>query len=224
MSDMNLVDRRRLLQAMAFGACGMSISGWLPAFAEQLATDPRRRRHCVLLWMAGGPSQMDTWDMKPGHENGGEFKEIATNVPGVRFSEHLPKLAQHADKLAIIRSLETKEGDHERGTYLMRPGRRPMSVVDYPSVGAAPAKQIAAENDSIPGYVSISPTRGLGRGGFGPGFLGPKYAPLVVAGGGQGAPTKGTLASAMGGGYAQLTVDSIKPPAGVSNDQATHRL
>ena len=131
-----------MLHAMACGACGMSVSGWLPALAEQLADDPRRRRHCILLWMAGGPSQTDTWDMKPGHENGGEFKEIATKVPGVRFSEHLPKLAQHADKLAIIRSLETKEGDHERGTYLMRTGRRPMSVLDYPSVGAALAKQI----------------------------------------------------------------------------------
>lgn len=221
MSSMNLVDRRRLLQAVTFGACGLSVSGWLPALANQLATDPRRRRHCVLLWMSGGPSQLDTWDLKPNHENGGEFKEIATNVPGVRFSEHLPKLAQHADKLAIIRSLETKEGDHERGTYLMRTGRRPMSVVDYPSVGAALAKQIAAENDSIPGYVSISPTRGLGRGGFGPGFLGPKYAPLVVAG------NQGMAAGKPAGGataYPELTVDAIKPPNGVSAEQASHRL
>jgi hypothetical protein len=221
MSDMNLVDRRRMLQAMALGACGMSVSGWLPAFAEQLATDPRRRRHCILLWMAGGPSQMDTWDMKPGHENGGEFKEIATNVPGVRFSEHMPKLAQHADKLAIIRSLETKEGDHERGTYLMRTGRRPMSVVDYPSVGAALAKQIAEANDSLPGYVSIAPTRGLGRGGFGAGFLGPKYAPLVVAGGNGMVSAKPAAGAS---GYPELTVDAIKPPSGVSDDQAGHRL
>src|SRR3954453_23672616 len=119
MSDMNLVDRRRMLQAMALGACGMSVSGWLPAFAEQLATDPRRRRHCILLWMAGGPSQMDTWDLKRGHENGRAFKEIGDKGPGGRLSEHMPNLAQHADKLGIIRSLETKEGDHERGTYLM---------------------------------------------------------------------------------------------------------
>ena len=108
MSHLNLIDRRRLLHAMACGACGVSVSGWMPALAQQIATDPRRRRHCILLWMAGGPSQTDTFDMKPGHENGGEFKEIATNVPGVQFSEHLPKLAQHADKLAIIRSLNTK--------------------------------------------------------------------------------------------------------------------
>lgn len=202
----------------------MSVSGWLPALAAQLAEDPRRRRHCILLWMAGGPSQMDTWDMKPGHENGGEFKEIATKAPGVRFSEHFPKLAQHADKLAIIRSLQTKEGDHERGTYLMRTGRRPMSVVDYPSVGAALAKQLAATEDALPGYVSIAPSRGLGRGGFGPGFLGPKYAPLVVAGGNQMPGGKPAAGSASTASYAQLTVDSIKPPKGVSAEQAGRRL
>lgn len=220
MADINRMDRRRLLQAMACGACGISVSGWLPALAAQLAEDPRRRRHCILLWMAGGPSQMDTWDMKPGHENGGEFKEIATKVPGVRFSEHLPLLAKQADKLAIIRSLETKEGDHERGTYLMRTGRRPMSVIDYPSVGAALAKQLAEEDEALPPYVSISPSLGLGRGGFGPGFLGPKYAPLVVAGGNQMAGGK----AATGAGFAELTVDSIKPPKGVSTEQAGQRL
>ena len=157
-----------------------SVSGWLPALAQELAADPRRRRHCILLWMAGGPSQTDTWDMKPGHENGGEFKEIATNVPGVRFSEHLPRLAQHADKLAIIRSLKTKEGDHERGSYLMRTGQRPMSVINYPSVAAALAKELARADDSLPPYISVGPNRGPGQGGFGPGFLGPKFAPLVV--------------------------------------------
>ena len=172
---------------MACGVCGMSVSGWLPALAEQIAADPRRRRHCILLWMAGGPSQMDTFDMKPGHENGGEFKEIATNVPGVRFSEHLPKLAQHADKLAIIRSLSTKEGDHERGSYLMRTGQRPMGAVNYPSVGAALAKALADPNDSLPPYVSVAPNRSFGRDGNGPGFLGPKFSPLVVGGNNMGA-------------------------------------
>jgi len=122
------IDRRRMLRAMACGACGVSVSGWLPTLAAAMAADPRRRRHCILLWMAGGPSQTDTFDMKPNHANGGEFKEIATNVAGVRFSEHLPRLAQQADKLAIIRSLTTKEGDHERGSYLMRTGQRPSSA------------------------------------------------------------------------------------------------
>jgi hypothetical protein len=189
--------------------------------AQELAADPRRRRHCILLWMAGGPSQTDTFDMKPGHENGGEFKEIATNVPGVRFSEHLPQLAKHADKLAIVRSLNTKEGDHERGSYLMRTGQRPMSVINYPSVGASLAKHMALAEDSLPPYVSIAPSRGPGQGGFGPGFLGPKFAPLVVSGGnGMSAPA----ANADEGSYANLKVDSIKPPAGIEASQAERRL
>jgi hypothetical protein len=123
MAILDLIDRRRWLHAMACGACGASMSGWLPALAQELAADPRRRRHCILLWMAGGPSQTDTFDMKPGHENGGEFKEIATKVPGVRFSEHLPRLAEHADKLAIIRSLNTKEGDWFLGSEIRALGR-----------------------------------------------------------------------------------------------------
>jgi hypothetical protein len=194
--------------------------------AQELAGDPRRRRHCILLWMAGGPSQTDTFDMKPGHENGGEFKEIATNVPGVRFSEHLPQLATHADKLAIIRSLNTKEGDHERGSYLMRTGQRPMSAINYPSVGAALAKHMALSEDSLPPYVSIAPSRGPGQGGFGPGFLGPRFAPLVVSGGnGMSAPAAGAAAANAGdGGYANLKVDSIKPPTGIESSQAERRL
>jgi hypothetical protein len=196
------------------------MSGWLPAFAQQIAADPRRRRHCILLWMAGGPSQTDTFDMKPGHENGGEFKEIATNVPGVRFSEHLPRLAQQADKLAIIRSLRTKEGDHERGAYLMRTGQPPMSEINYPSVAAAVAKELGQADDSLPPYISVGPNRGPGQGGFGPGFLGPKFAPLMVAGGNMYAPAP----AAGSDGYAELKVDAIKPAPGVTPSQAERRL
>jgi hypothetical protein len=141
-------------------------------------------------------------------------------VPGVRFSEHLPKLAKHADKLAIIRSLNTTEGDHERGSYLMRTGQRPMGAVNYPSVGAALAKALTDTNVSLPSYVSVAPNRSFGRDGNGPGFLGPKYAPLVVGANNMGAGA--TLAS--GEGFAELKVDAIKPPEGVSADQAKKRL
>ncbi len=221
MVNLNLIDRRRWLKSLGGCACGVSVSGWLPALAEQIASDPRRRRHCILLWMAGGPSQMDTFDMKPGHENGGEFKETSTNVPGVRFSEHLPQLAEHADKLAIIRSLSTKEGDHERGAYLMRTGQRPMSAIDYPSVAAALGKELALADDSLPPYISVAPYRGPGRGGFGPGFLGPKFAPLVVDSFGMSALTRDISS---GSAYAELKVDAIKPPQGISADQSERRL
>jgi hypothetical protein len=214
MSSWTTINRRRALQALAWSAGGVSVSGWLPALAQQLAADPRRRRHCILLWMSGGPTQTDTFDMKPGHENGGEFKEIATNAPGVRFSEHLPKLAKHADKLAIIRSLNTKEGDHERGTYLMRTGQRPMSVIDYPSVAASLGKELADGGASLPPYVGVASGMGLSSSGYGAGFLGPKYAPLTVAGSGGGGNA----------GFAELKVDAIAPPAGIAVPQVERRL
>lgn len=192
----------QLAGTLGLGAFGVTSSAWFPAFANQLSADPQRRRHCILLWMAGGASQTDTFDMKPGHRNGGEFKEIETNVPGLRFSEHLPGLATQADKLAIIRSLSTKEGDHGRGTYLMRTGHQPMGPIRYPSIGATLSKELGHDTDSLPNYVAIAPFRAINQGAFGPGFLGPRFAPLSV-GESSGAPV------AAGGGFAELRVDDI---------------
>ena len=214
---MTPIDRRRCLQSLGLGALGMSASGWLPALANQLATDPSRRRHCILLWMAGGPSQTDTFDMKPNHENGGEFKEIATNVPGLRFSEHLPQLAQQADQLAVIRGLSTKEGDHGRGTYLMRTGRVPLGMDKYPALGAALAKQLSSAELNLPPYVSVSPFRAFNNEAFGSGFLGPQFSPLIVG-------ENGAAAQAAADEYAKLNVDSLKPPESVSDFQMQHRL
>src|SRR3954465_3027306 len=124
------IDRRRCLRRLAgLGVLGFGASGWLPALAAAAADDPRRRRHCILLWMSGGPSQIDTFDLKPGHENGGPGKEIQTAVPGIRISEHLPRLAQRMKDMTLIRSMSTKEGDHSRGTYLMRTGYLPQGPV-----------------------------------------------------------------------------------------------
>ena len=74
----------------------------------------KKNKSCILLWMNGGPSQMDTFDLKPGHANGGTFKEIATKVPGIRISEHLPQIARHVERMALVRSMSTKEADHGR--------------------------------------------------------------------------------------------------------------
>src|SRR5262249_56855727 len=89
--------RRDWLRLSTAGFAGGSMSGWLSGLADGAAAHPNRRRSCILLWMNGGPSQMDTFDLKPGHKNGGPFKEIGTAVPGLRISEHLPRLARHAD-------------------------------------------------------------------------------------------------------------------------------
>ena len=106
-----LLSRRDMMTLSAAGAVTFSCSGWLEALADQTANNPQRRRSCILLWMNGGPSQMDTFDLKPGHANGGPFQEIPTSVPGVRISEHLPKIARNMQDIALIRSMSTPQGD-----------------------------------------------------------------------------------------------------------------
>src|ERR1700675_3927679 len=82
------------LTLSAAGVGGFPVSCWLGNMAARAAGDPQRRRSCILLWMSGGPSQMDTFDLKPGHDNGGPYKAIETAVPALRISEHLPRLAR----------------------------------------------------------------------------------------------------------------------------------
>src|SRR5271166_4975852 len=86
------LDRREWLRMSAAGLAAYSSSGWIEALAADVAGDPARRRSCILLWMSGGPSQLDTFDPKPDHANGGPFKPIATSAPGIQISEHLPKI------------------------------------------------------------------------------------------------------------------------------------
>src|SRR6266498_689617 len=124
-SHLPQLSRRDWLKLSAAGVVGFSMSGWLERLSADTAKDPQRKRSCILLWMNGGPSQMDTFDLKPGHANGGPFKEIDTKVEGIKISEHLPKVAKHTDKMAIIRSMSTKEADHGRATYQMRTGHVP---------------------------------------------------------------------------------------------------
>jgi hypothetical protein len=178
--------RRDWLRLSVAGVAGASMSGWLDRLAAATANDPQRKRACILLWMSGGPSQMDTFDLKPGHNNGGPYKEIDTCVPGFKIGEHLPKLAKHADKMAIVRSMKTKEADHGRATYLMRTGRVPGGPVQYPPLGSFLAKEMEQPTSELPSFVSISPFRGLNAAAFTPGFLGPQYAPLIVGEGGGG--------------------------------------
>src|SRR5262245_40743768 len=211
--------RRQWLQAASLSFLGASASGWFPLLAKDLAADPKRRRHCILLWMTGGPSQTDTFDMKPGHANGGEFKEVATKAPGLRFSEHLPKLGEMAERLAVVRSLSTKEGDHGRGTYVVRTGQKPQGPVQYPAIGSSLSKALANEDDTVPHYVSITPYRAFNQAAFSPGFLGPRYAPLTV---GATDGLRAAQAPQASGGYAELKVDDLTP--GVERSQFTGRV
>jgi len=121
---------------------GGSMCRWFPALADEAAANPQRRRSCILLWMSGGPSQLDTFDPKPGHANGGEFKPIDTSVPGIQICEHLPKLAQRMEDIALIRSMSTKEGDHTRATYLAHTGYLPQGAIKYPTLGSLFSKEL----------------------------------------------------------------------------------
>ncbi len=213
--------RRQFLQAFSGSVLGLSASGFLPALAEQASQSPQRRRQCIVLWMTGGPSQLDTFDPKPGHANGGEFKAIETKVPGLRVSEHLPKLAAQADRLAIVRGMSTKEGDHGRGTYLLHTGHQPMGPVRYPSIGASLAHELGGKDSEVPHYLSIAPYRAFSPAAFGSGFLGPKFAPLTVAAQDNIQPVADPAAALT---YADLRVDDLALPNGVQASQQSGRL
>jgi hypothetical protein len=211
------LSRRDWLRLSAAGALGASASGWLETLAAHAAALPPRKKHCILLWMAGGPSQMDTFDLKPGHANGGPAKEIATAVPGIRISESLPGVAKHMKRMAIVRSMSTKEADHARATYLMRTGRAPGGPIQYPTLGALVSKELQRDDLPLPGFVSIAPQRLLAAAAFGPGFLGPRHAPLVVAENGAARGTVDNVGRA-------LQVDDTSLPGEVTTSRADDRL
>jgi hypothetical protein len=131
--------------------------------------------------MGGGPATIDLWDLKPGTTNGGEFKPIKTVAAGVEICEHLPTVAKQMKHLSIIRSLETTEGDHMRGTVLMNTGRSPNPLTQFPHIGSVTAQQLAAKDLALPAFVSIGGTASR----IGPGFLGMTYAPFTVQNPGQ---------------------------------------
>lgn len=136
----------------------------------------KRHKSAILLWMGGGPSTIDLWDLKPGSPTGGPFKPINTNADGIQICEHLPMIAKNMDKLSIVRSMSTREADHTRGRYYMHTGYVPSPTVDYPSYGSVISHELI---DQMP-ELEIPPFVSVGGGSVGPGFLGMSYAPFVV--------------------------------------------
>src|SRR5688500_20361503 len=123
-------DRRDFVRFSLAGALGVSFSGWLPRLARAAeGKAAAKSKACILLWMNGGPSQTDTFDLKPGHANGGPYTEIQTAAPGVRISQHLPGVARQIKDLAIIRSLTTTAGVHGLAKQLMDTRYEPTQAV-----------------------------------------------------------------------------------------------
>jgi hypothetical protein len=131
-----------------------------------------RAKRCIVLWMSGGPSQMDTFDPKPGEDTGGPTKAIETAARGVKISATLPEIARRMKRLSIVRSVTSKEGDHLRGTYFLHTGYPLVEGFGRPALGAMISKE--TPDAKIPKYVS------LGAAGFGPAYLGATHAPFSV--------------------------------------------
>ena len=164
--------RRDFLLRSAGVTASLGLTEWLSL--SSLFASESKPRSCIVLWMAGGPSQLDTWDPKPESRNGGEFGAIETAVSGIRVSEHLPKLASEMKELAVIRSMTSREGNHQRARYLVHTGYTPQGPTTHPSLGALAASRLAEKEPELPPFISINgPSAG-------PGILGVNYAPFVV--------------------------------------------
>jgi hypothetical protein len=166
--------RRDLLRLAATGVATASTSGWFGLLADRAAraaSQGTKHKSCILLWMQGGPAQSHTFDLKPG----GEYKPVSTSVPGIQISEYLPKIAKQMQNLALLRSMKTGDGNHRTATYLMHTGFRQGSGggLVHPSLGAIVANELGRPGFELPNYVAVG-------NGIGPGYLGPKFAPLVV--------------------------------------------
>lgn len=171
------LSRRALLKGTLGTAAGGVVMNWggLTDTAAYAETAKKQQKHCILLWMNGGASQFETFDMKVGRPTGGLFRPINTNLPGVEVCELMPKIAQQMDKLAIIRSMRTSEVDHPGGIYLMHTGYRPSANVRFPEVGSIVAKYKGREASDLPNFIKVS-----SQGDAGAGFLGPKYHPFAI--------------------------------------------
>jgi hypothetical protein len=142
----------------------------------------KQQKRVILLWLAGGASQLETWDPKPGTATGGPFRAIPTNVPGVHISELMPEMAKRMQHTCLIRSLNTKDGDHGGGAKLMMRGRRDEASLRYPDLGAVLAKELGRADSAVPDYVSFYfATEGRDFAPGAAGFLGARYAPMELS-------------------------------------------
>jgi uncharacterized protein (DUF1501 family) len=169
-----LATRRQFLGSGVVGALGLALS---PAMQRLLAAQGpgRRAKACILVWLNGGPSHIDTFDPKPGAPTGGPFKAIDTSVPGLRLCEHFPKLARQAKHLAVLRSLTSPEADHDRAVSYLHTGNRPQDTVDYPALGSVVAAEWGPQAGDLPPFITIHGNAAAA------GFLGIEHAPHAIA-------------------------------------------
>jgi hypothetical protein len=170
-------NRRAFLKATLATASGLAVPNWGGLFNSRTIAQEARRsnKRCILLWMNGGASQIDTFDMKPGRPTGGPFRPVQTNVNGVQICEYLPLMARQIDKLAIIRSMKTQSPDHPDGIYHMHTCYKQSERMPHPEIGAMIAKYLGNPDSDLPSFVRMGST-----GNAGSGYLGPRYEPFSL--------------------------------------------
>jgi hypothetical protein len=197
------MSRRHFLSHLAAATMAGPAAQLVGALEAQAAAGIRPPKRCIMLWMGGGPSHLDTWDLKPESEkNGGEFRPIETSVPGIQICEHLPTVARQMKHLSIVRSLNSREGNHDRGTYVMHTGYMPTPTIVHPSFGSICSYELgykAGEDFPLPHFISIN---GPGEGA---GFLGMAHAPFYVQN-----PT--------------APIANLRPPGGIEEFRLGRRL
>ncbi len=177
-----LLKRRHFLRVGSLSLLGISLPHYLKLKSVMAASgkdvDQRgKAQACIMVWLEGGPSHVDTWDPKPNSS----FRPISTNVPGIQISELLPQVARHMDKLALIRSVHTEENNHGQGTYYAMTGHRPTAAMQFPSLSTIVTKELGPRNN-VPANVLVPDTwKTASYGEYVKGaFLAPAYNPMVV--------------------------------------------
>lgn len=166
-----------LAGSSAAASAALTMGGAIAANAEEMR---RNRKSAIMLWMGGGPPTIDMWDLKPGAPTGGPFQPIST-TGDMQICEHLPMVAKQMHNLSIVRSMSTREADHNRGRYYMHTGFVPNPNIEHPSYGAVVAHELMSQRPEleIPPFVTI------GGASMGPGFLGMAWSPFAVTSSGR---------------------------------------
>jgi hypothetical protein len=181
----HIVSRRGFLQSLGAASAGTALSSLGIFSSPVLAAEmTRSQKRMLVINMAGGLSQLESWDPKPGTKTGGPFRAIPTSVPGMHICELLPRTAKVMHHLALVRSLNTSEDDHGKGDYFMSTGRRKTPAQNYPVIGAVVAKALDQSNSALPGHIVITPGGGGGRNPDSA-YLGPRFSSVTL---GNGAP------------------------------------
>lgn len=181
MNEIGQLQRRDFVRIGGLTAFGLSSADSLRRSATASGHGSKiRAKSCILIWLDGGPSHIDTFDPKPDApaEVRGPFGTVATRIPGVHFSEMLSKTAAISDRLAIVRSMTSPLGEHGLANHYLLTGYKPSPVLQYPSYGAVVSQQRASTRRSVlPPYIAVPESRSMGAG-----YLGSQHDPFVTGG------------------------------------------